>query len=437
VNQGIVKFFLISVKMTYICNMDLINELSWRGLIHDTTRGVEDLLKKEKTSIYIGFDPTSDSLHIGSLVPILLLKHIQRCGHTPIVLIGGATAMIGDPSGKKSERLLLSDEKVEENKLAIHRQLNSLLGNDIEIIDNKEWFMNMRFIEFARSVGKHITVSQMISKESVKSRIDDGLSFTEFIYQLMQAFDFLCLHNKRKCMVQAGGSDQWGNITTGIQLIRKKTGKEVFGFTTPLVTKSDGGKFGKTESGNIWIDSNKTSHFDFFQFWLNVSDEDAKKWIKMFTFLDKGEIEKLMIDHMKNPSERILQKILANEVTQFVHGEDGLMSAQETTDQLFSNKHLTIDSVTEMVLMDMKDIPRATFPISRLENGMDVVSLLFEGGIFKSKGESKRSILSGGVSINMKRVTDVDMKIEKSGLLFDKFVLGKLGKKKFFLINFE
>jgi tyrosyl-tRNA synthetase len=417
--------------------MDLINELSWRGLIHDTTRGVEDLLKKEKTSIYIGFDPTSDSLHIGSLVPILLLKHIQRCGHTPIVLIGGATAMIGDPSGKKSERLLLSDEKVEENKLAIHRQLNSLLGNDIEIIDNKEWFMNMRFIEFARSVGKHITVSQMISKESVKSRIDDGLSFTEFIYQLMQAFDFLCLHNKRKCMVQAGGSDQWGNITTGIQLIRKKTGKEVFGFTTPLVTKSDGGKFGKTESGNIWIDSNKTSHFDFFQFWLNVSDEDAKKWIKMFTFLDKGEIEKLMIDHMKNPSERILQKILANEVTQFVHGEDGLMSAQETTDQLFSNKHLTIDSVTEMVLMDMKDIPRATFPISRLENGMDVVSLLFEGGIFKSKGESKRSILSGGVSINMKRVTDVDMKIEKSGLLFDKFVLGKLGKKKFFLINFE
>ncbi|HEV7621490.1 MAG TPA: tyrosine--tRNA ligase, partial [Flavisolibacter sp.] len=309
--------------------MNLIEELQWRGLIQDIMPGTEDQLLKESTSGYVGFDPTSDSLHIGSLVPILLLVHLQKSGHKPIALVGGATGMVGDPSGKSQERNLLSEDALNKNLEGIKKQLRKFLDFDsslptsAEMVNNYDWFRNMNFLSFIRDVGKHITVNYMMSKESVRKRIDSesGISFTEFTYQLIQGYDFYWLYANKNCKLQMGGSDQWGNITTGAELIRRKSGGQAFAFTCPLLTKSDGGKFGKTEQGNVWLDSSKTSPYEFYQFWLNAADEDAEKWIKIFTFLNKSQVEELIADHQSDKSKRLLQKRLAKELTIFVHGE--------------------------------------------------------------------------------------------------------------------
>src|SRR5690242_1666757 len=327
--------------------MNLIEELRWRGMIQDIMPGTEDQLKKEMTHAYIGFDPTADSLHIGSLVPILLLVHLQKAGHKPYALVGGATGMVGDPSGKSEERNLLSEEILQHNQQGVKKQLEKFLDFDqtkssaAVMVNNYDWFKEMLFLDFIRDVGKHITVNYMMAKESVKKRIEGeaGLSFTEFTYQLIQGYDFYWLYTHYNCKLQMGGSDQWGNITTGTELIRRKAGGEAFGMTCPLVRKADGGKFGKTEKGNVWLDAEKTSPFQFYQFWLNASDEDAEQWIKTFTFLEQGEVERLISAHKADAGARILQKSLAKELTVFVHGVDEYSRAVETTEKLFANQH--------------------------------------------------------------------------------------------------
>src|ERR1700730_11617459 len=323
--------------------MNLIQELKWRGMIQDIMPGTEEQLTKEMTSGYIGFDPTSDSLHIGSLVPILLLVHLQKGGHKPVALVGGATGMVGDPSGKSEERNLLSEEVLNHNLAGVKKQLekyldfNPSLPNAAEVVNNYDWFREMRFLDFIRDIGKHITVNYMSAKDSVKKRLEgeNGMSFTEFTYQLVQGYDFYWLYANKNCKLQMGGSDQWGNITTGTELIRRMAGGEAFAFTCPLLTKADGGKFGKTEKGNIWLDPEKTSPYDFYQFWLNATDEDAEKWIKIFTFFSREEIHSLIDSHQKNPADRILQKALAKEVTVFIHGKAEFEQALVTTEKLF------------------------------------------------------------------------------------------------------
>src|SRR5215216_3889558 len=334
--------------------MNLIEELRWRGLIQDITPGTEEQLNKEMTSGYIGFDPTADSLHIGSLVPILILVHMQRAGHKPFALVGGATGMVGDPSGKSQERNLLSEEILQANLEGIKKQLRKFLDFDsksltgAEMVNNYDWFREMGFLQFIRDVGKHITVNYMMSKDSVRKRIESeaGISFTEFTYQLIQGYDFYWLYQNRNCKLQMGGSDQWGNITTGNELIRKKTGNETFAFTCPLITKADGGKFGKTEAGNIWLDAEKTTPYQFYQFWLNAADVDAEKWIKIFTFLNKEEIESLIKEHKINPGLRLLQKKLAEEITIFVHGKVELENALDTTEKLFAKHNLALETLS-------------------------------------------------------------------------------------------
>src|SRR5690242_512356 len=323
--------------------MNLIDELKWRGMIHDIMPGTEEQLAKEMTTAYIGFDPTADSLHIGSLVPIFLLVHLQRAGHKPIALVGGATGMVGDPSGKSQERNFLSEDTLHKNLEGIKKQLRKFLDFDsksptsAEMVNNYDWFKEMGFLQFIRDVGKHITVNYMMSKESVRKRMDSevGISFTEFTYQLVQGYDFYWLYQNKNCKLQMGGSDQWGNITTGTELIRRKAAGEAFAFTCPLLTKADGGKFGKTETGNVWLDAQKTSPYQFYQFWLNASDEDAEKWIKIFTFLGKQEVETILSEHKEDPGKRILQKRLAKELTTFIHGEEELNNALLTTEKTF------------------------------------------------------------------------------------------------------
>jgi tyrosyl-tRNA synthetase len=323
--------------------MNLIEELSWRGMLQDMMPGTEEQLNKESTTGYIGFDPTADSLHIGSLVPILLLVHLQRAGHRPIALVGGATGMVGDPSGKSEERNLLSEEDLQKNVDGIRKQLEKYLDFNPEnphcamLVNNYDWFRNISFIHFLRDIGKHITVNYMMSKDSVRKRIEGetGISYTEFAYQLMQGYDYYWLYENMGCKLQMGGSDQWGNITTGSELIRRKSGGEAYAFTCPLMTKSDGGKFGKTEKGNVWLDAEKTSPYHFYQFWLNASDADSEKWIRIFTLLPKTEIENLSATHQKDPSQRLLQKKLAEEVTAFIHGKPELEKAIQTTEKLF------------------------------------------------------------------------------------------------------
>src|SRR5689334_15500456 len=327
--------------------MGLIEELRWRGMIQDIMPGTEEQLNKEMTSAYIGFDPTADSLHIGSLVPILLLVHLQRAGHKPIALVGGATGMVGDPSGKSEERNLLSEETLRHNQEGVRKQLEMFLGFDetklncAEMVNNYDWFKDFSFLNFIRDVGKHITVNYMMAKDSVKKRIegDTGMSFTEFTYQLVQGYDFYWLYTHKNCKLQMGGSDQWGNIVTGTELIRRKSGGEAFAFTCPLITKADGGKFGKTEQGNVWLDPEKTTPFQFYQFWLNAADSDAEKWIRIFTFLSRAEIDNLIEEHQKDQSKRTLQKTLARELTLFVHGEDEYNKAIETTQKLFNQQN--------------------------------------------------------------------------------------------------
>jgi tyrosyl-tRNA synthetase len=421
--------------------MHLLDELSWRGMIHDIMPGTREQLDLEMTTGYIGFDPTADSLHIGSLVPILLLVHFQRAGHKPIALVGGATGMVGDPSGKNEERNLLTEEVLLRNAAGVKAQLerflnfDASLANAAELVNNYDWFKTISFIDFLRDTGKHITVNYMMAKDSVKKRIEGetGISYTEFAYQLMQGYDFYWLYQHKQCKLQMGGSDQWGNMTTGTELIRRKCGGEAFVFTNPLITKADGGKFGKTEAGNIWLDPTKTTPYQFYQFWLNASDEDAKKWISIFTFLPKSEIDDLLQLHQQEPSARVLQKKLAEEVTRFIHGQEELEKAIATTEKLFFNQQAPAESLSEQDLASMEGVVHIRFTRADLEQGTDVVSFLAQSGILPSKGEARKLIQGGGISINRKKVDSLDMIIDPSLLLHNKYLLVQKGKKNYYL----
>ena len=423
--------------------MNLIKELEWRGMLQDIMPGTEEQLEKEATTGYIGFDPTSDSLHIGSLVPILLLLHLQKAGHKPIALLGGATGMIGDPSGKSDERNLLSEEQLLQNVQGIKRQLSKFLDFDAEgplapgIVNNYDWFKGISFVEFLRDTGKHITVNYMMAKESVKKRLegDAGISYTEFAYQLMQGYDYYWLYKYQNCRLQMGGSDQWGNITTGTELIRRKAGGEAFGFTCPLIRKADGGKFGKTEKGNVWLDAEKTSPYQFYQFWLNASDEDAEQWIKIFTFLGRQEIENLVAEHRSNAAERLLQKTLAREVTTFVHGAEEYEKAVATTEKLFANQTAPAESLSAEDLEGMEGVVKFDFSAEKIRAGIDVVSFLAEASIFPSKGEARKMVQQGGVSINRRKVTDVGTKVGEEMLLHGRYILVQKGKKNYYLVS--
>jgi len=423
--------------------MNLIEELRWRGMIQDIMPGTEEQLNKEITSAYIGFDPTAESLHIGSLVPILLLVHLQKAGHKPIALVGGATGMIGDPSGKSEERNLLNEETLNRNVAGVKAQLEKFLDfdsakpNPAEVVNNYDWFKTISFIEFLRDAGKHITVNYMMAKDSVKKRIegDTGISYTEFAYQLMQGYDFYWLYTHKNCKLQMGGSDQWGNITTGTELVRRKAGGEAFAFTCPLITKADGGKFGKTESGNVWLDAKKTTPFQFYQFWLNASDEDATKWIKIFTFLSKEEIEKTISEHSQNASLRLLQKKLAEQLTVFVHGKDEYEKAIETTAKLFANQNAPAESLSIEDLEGMEGVVKFDFPLQKINEGTDIVSFLADITIFPSKGEARKTIQGGGVSVNRKKVDNLQLIIDSSLLLHNKYILVQKGKKNYYLVK--
>ncbi|MGN6215192.1 tyrosine--tRNA ligase [Parafilimonas sp.] len=423
--------------------MNLIEELRWRGMIQDIMPGTEEQLLKEQTSAYIGFDPTAESLHIGSLVPILLLVHLQKAGHKPYALVGGATGMIGDPTGKSEERNLLSEDVLQRNQEGIKSQLEKFLQfdesmpNAAVMVNNYNWFKEMRFLDFIRDTGKHITVNYMMAKDSVKKRIEseNGISFTEFTYQLIQGYDFYWLYKHHNCKLQMGGSDQWGNITTGTELIRRKTGGEAFAFTCPLLKKSDGGKFGKSEKGNVWLDAEKTSPYQFYQFWVNAADDDAKKWIKIFTFLPTEEIETLIQQHDENAALRLLQKALAKEVTLFVHGEEGLKQAIETTEKLFANQSAPAESLSEDDLEGMEGVVKIDYDVTKLNSGIDVISFLTETNIFPSRGEARKMIQNGGVSLNREKVSDLQMNVDSSVLLHKKYLLVQKGKKNYYLVK--
>lgn len=419
----------------------LIEELRWRGLLQDIMPGTEELLEKEKLTVYAGFDPTSDSLTIGNMVPIMLLMHLQRRGHKPLALVGGATGLVGDPSGKSAERQLLSKEQLDKNRKGIQKQLEKFLDfnstNAAEIVNNYDWFKEYLFLEFIRDAGKHITVSYMMSKDSVKSRLDGGMSFTEFSYQLIQGYDFYHLYTNRKCKLQVGGSDQWGNITTGTELIRRKAGGEGFAFTAPLITKSDGTKFGKSEGVNIWLDPYKTSPYKFYQFWLNNSDEDAKKFIRIFTFLSKEEIDTLTSKHNEAPHLRLLQKELASQFTTRVHGEEALQQAIKASEILFGKS--TSEALKELDNKAIEEIFEGvpTFDVqkSTLENGVGAIDFLSEvSGIFSSKGEARRSLSENAISINLSKIT-VDTVIDKQHLINNSFILVKKGKSNYYLVK--
>ncbi|MFD2920517.1 tyrosine--tRNA ligase [Terrimonas rubra] len=423
--------------------MNIIEELSWRGMIQDMMPGTEEQLKKEVTTGYIGFDPTATSLHIGSLVPILLLMHLQKAGHKPLALIGGATGMIGDPSGKSEERNLLDENTLEQNVSGIKAQLerflnfDSNLPNAAEIVNNYTWFKNISFIDFLRDTGKHITVNYMMAKDSVKKRFEGevGISYTEFAYQLMQGYDYYWLSENKNCKLQMGGSDQWGNITTGTELVRRKSGKEAFAFTCPLIKKADGTKFGKTESGNVWLDAERTSPYQFYQFWLNASDVDAANWIKIFTFLTKEEVESLLAQHAQNPADRLVQKKLAEEVTVLVHGREKYDQAVATTQKLFTKN---ADNDSELTLEDLENIEgivKAGYEAAKIKEGVNIVSLLAETGVFASKGEARKMVQGGGVSINRQKVDDIQATITDSHLLHDKYILVQKGKRNYYLIQ--
>ncbi len=425
--------------------MNLIAELRWRGLIQDIMPGTEEQLVKEPTTGYIGFDPTSDSLHIGSLVPILLLVHFQRFGHQPIALVGGATGMVGDPSGKNQERNLLSEDLLKKNAEGIKNQLKKFIDFSTDtsqgalMVNNYDWFKNIDFLEFIRDIGKHITVNYMMNKESVRKRIEGetGMSFTEFTYQLIQGYDFYYLFQQYQCKIQMGGSDQWGNITTGTELIRRKTGGEAFAFTCPLLTKSDGGKFGKTEQGNVWLDPEKTSPYQFYQFWLNAGDADAEKWIRIFTFLTEETIIQLVNEHRTDQSQRNLQKKLAEEVTVFVHGREHYQKALETTQKLFHASQSDTGSLSVEDLETMEGVVQLTYSKEKLTSGIDAVTFLSETMIFPSKGEARKMIQNGGVSINRTKIDQVTEKITDEYLLHGRYLLVQKGKRNYYLISVE
>jgi tyrosyl-tRNA synthetase len=424
--------------------MNLVEELKWRGMLQDIMPGTEEQLNREMTTGYVGFDPTAESLHIGSLVPILLLLHLQRAGHKPIALVGGATGMVGDPSGKSEERNLLDEESLQRNIRGIRGQLEKYLDftpgkpNTAELVNNYDWFKGLGFIDFLRDVGKHITVNYMMSKDSVRKRIEGetGISYTEFAYQLMQGYDYYWLYVNKGCKLQMGGSDQWGNITTGTELVRRKAGGEAFAFTCPLITKADGGKFGKTEKGNVWLDPARTSPYQFYQFWLNAADEDAMKWIRIFTLMPMEEIIALTDAHAADPGARQLQKRLAKEVTTFVHGEEECATAISTTEKLFSvNAADNIRSMGEAeILASMEGVPTFNVSMAELAAGLDVVSFLAGTGIFPSKGEARKTVQGGGVSVNREKVSDISRVLGTADLLADKYLLVTKGKKHHHLV---
>jgi len=428
--------------------MNFVEELKWRGMIHDIMPGTEDLLNKEITSGYIGFDPTADSLHIGHMVQVMLLVHFQRAGHIPVALVGGATGMIGDPSGKSEERNLLDETTLRNNQEGIKKQLAKFLDfqSDVKnralMVNNYDWMKDYSFLGFIRDIGKHITVNYMMSKDSVKKRLGsdakEGMSFTEFSYQLVQGTDFLHLYNNYGCRLQMGGSDQWGNIVTGTELIRRKTGGEAFALTCPLITKSDGTKFGKTESGNVWLDPEKTSPYHFYQFWLNVSDEDAAKYIKIFTLIGREEIDRLIADHNKSPQDRLLQKRLAEAVTVMVHSREEFETALEASQILFGK--VTTESLRKVdentFLSVFEGVP--TFDVRKdiLSGGINFTALCADQTkVFTSKGELRRLVQGGVVSINKEKVTDPDMMVTDKMLINKKYLLVQKGKKNYFLIS--
>jgi tyrosyl-tRNA synthetase len=428
--------------------MNFVDELKWRGMIHDIMPGTEELLKKEKTSGYIGFDPTADSLHIGHMVQVMLLVHFQRAGHTPIALVGGATGMIGDPSGKSEERNLLDEPALRKNQEAIKKQLSKFLDFQSEkenraiMVNNYDWMKNYSFLGFIRDIGKHITVNYMMSKDSVKKRIGseskEGMSFTEFSYQLVQGTDFLHLYNTHNCKLQMGGSDQWGNIVTGTELIRRKAGGEAYALTCPLITKSDGTKFGKTESGNVWLDPEKTTPYQFYQFWLNVSDEDAAKYIKIFTVLSLEDIEAVIGEHYRAPHERFLQRRLAEEVTVMVHSRSEYDGAVEASQILFGKG--TTESLRKMsentFLSVFEGVPVFDVKMDIILNGVSIADLCAEHTqVFASKGELRRLVQGGGLSLNKVKIENADLMVGRESLLNDKYLLVQKGKKNYYLIR--
>lgn len=426
---------------------NFIEELTWRGMIHTVMPGTEEQLMKEQTAGYVGIDPTADSLHIGHLVSVMILKHFQNCGHKPYVLVGGATGMIGDPSMKNAERNLLSLETLRHNQEAIKRQLSRFLDfnsdrpNAAVMVNNYDWMKDYLFLDFIRDIGKHITVNYMMSKDSVQKRLSgearEGLSFTEFSYQLIQGYDFLYLNKHENCKLQMGGSDQWGNITTGTELIRRITGNEAYALVCPLITKADGGKFGKTESGNVWLDANYTSPYAFYQFWMNVSDEDAKKYIKIFTMLTREEIEQAIEQHDKEPHLRILQKMLAKEVTTMVHGEQEYQKAVEASAILFGNATSeALKRLDERTFLSVfEGVPQFDLPKEKL--GGNVLDLLaVDSKVFPSKGECRKMIQANGLSINKEKYTDINGALTQEYFINGKYILVQKGKKNYFILKF-
>lgn len=426
--------------------MNFVEELTWRGMIHSMMPGTEEQLEKEMTTAYLGIDPTADSLHIGHLVGVMMLRHFQRCGHKPLALVGGATGMIGDPSGKSAERNLLDEATLRHNQECIKKQLSRFLDfdsdapNAAEMVNNYDWMKDFSFLAFIRDIGKHITVNYMMAKDSVKKRLSAessvGMSFTEFTYQLVQGFDFYHLFETKNCKLQLGGSDQWGNITTGTELIRRKLGGEAFALTCPLITKADGGKFGKTESGNVWLDRRYTSPYKFYQFWLNVSDADAEKYIKIFTFLPKEEVEALVAEHAQAPHLRVLQKRLAKEITIMVHSEQDYEMAVEASNILFGNA--TSDSLKkldeETLLAVFDGVP--TFEVSKdVVLGKKLMDVLTDdAAVFASKGEMRKLIQNGGFAVNKEKVADLELTLNAENLLNEKYLLVQKGKKNYYLL---
>ena len=422
--------------------MNFVEELKWRGMIHDIMPGTQEQFEKEMTSAYIGFDPTADSLHIGSLVQIMILVHLQKCGHKPFALVGGATGMVGDPSGKSKERNLLDEKTLNHNLTSVQKQLEQFLdfdfgANSAEVVNNYDWFKEFNFLDFIRDVGKHMSVNYMMAKDSVKSRLETGISFTEFSYQLVQGYDFYWLWKNKNCKVQLGGSDQWGNIVTGTELVRRKGGGKAFAVTTPLIKKADGGKFGKTESGNVWLDKTKTSPYKFYQFWLNSSDEDAKNYIKIFTLLSQTEIEKLIAEHDETPHLRVLQKAIAEEVTTRVHSKEDLEMAIKASNILFGKSTAEdLKSLDEDTFLSVfEGVPQ--FEMNKANLGLGILDILAEKTkIFASKGEARRMIKSNAVSINKEKITE-DVQLTENDLLNEKYILAQKGKKNYFLIIVE
>ena len=427
--------------------MNFVEELRWRGMLHDIMPDTEEYLLKNKTTGYIGFDPTADSLHIGSLVPIIILMHFQKAGHNPIALVGGATGMVGDPSGKSDERILLDEETLAKNVAGVQGQLARFLkfdATDIEnpadLVNNYDWMKDISLIEFVRDVGKHITVNYMMAKDSVKKRFaadsEVGMSFTEFTYQLFQGYDFYHLYKEKNCVLQMGGSDQWGNITTGTELVRRKAQGKAYAITCKLITKADGTKFGKTAGGNVWLDADRTSPYKYYQYWLNSSDEDAESYIKIFTFLDKETIEALIAEHKQAPHLRLLQKKIGEEVTVMTHGVEAYENAIKASNILFGSSTTDdLKSLNEQTFLDVFDgVPQAEIERSAIENGLNIIPAFAETGFLKSNGEVRRSLNENAISVNKEKVTE-DFNITTADLIADKFVLLQRGKKNYFLLR--